>query len=341
MNPSPEPVAYLFYGQDEPALKERLAAFTDAFTDPASADLNTVQLDGRTSQLGELRSAAGTLPFLADLRVVIVENLTETPGGRDIIGELPELLPDIPDSTRIAFVEIGLDGDPFKSKFTDSSLLKSRRPFIKKLIQLVENDPRGHVFSFEQPKDIISWLKKRAAHYGAEIDLAAARELAGRINDNLSLADVELEKLAVYTGEGGVIPIDAVKALTPYAAGGQIFDLVDAMGQRRSADALSILRQLLSGGEAPLAVLGMIVRQYRLLILMREQLDRGANINSAGGAIGVHGFVAKKLGQQAYLYTIDQLETCYNSLLETDIAIKTGVSEPEIALELLIVRLVV
>ena len=43
--------------------------------DPDLASLNTVVLDGRQITVGDLQFACGTLPFLADRRLVIVERL--------------------------------------------------------------------------------------------------------------------------------------------------------------------------------------------------------------------------------------------------------------------------
>jgi DNA polymerase-3 subunit delta len=80
----------------------------------------------------------------------------------------------------------------------------------------------------------------------------------------------------------------------------------------------------------------MIVRQFRLLILAREHLDEGGSPKEIGKAIGVHPYVGEKLAGQVRAFSIEQLETIYHYLLETDVGIKTGKVDSVLALDLLI-----
>lgn len=331
---SPEPIAFLFHGQDEPSLRDRLAKFYDAFSDPSTADLNTTKLAGESIQNGDIDMAAGALPFIADTRVVVVENLTASSTGREIVNKLPDLLPTLPDTTRIAFVETGMQ--------EGASQLAARRRALKKLINAIEEAPRGKVLAFELPneRDRPRWLQRRAKRYNTEIELQAAHELARRIGEDLTLADTELMKLATYTGGERPITVDDVAELTPYTPEAGIFDMVDALGKRQGQAALDLLRRLLDEGQEPLGIYGMIIRQYRLLIQMREQLDKGQTSQSAAKATGMHPYVAGKMADQARNYTMESLEKIYRALLDTDLEIKTGRIAPDLALERLVVWLV-
>jgi DNA polymerase III delta subunit len=57
---SPTPVVYVFYGQDEPTLKDTLVELCARATDAATADLNTTRFDGREVEVGTIQSAAST-----------------------------------------------------------------------------------------------------------------------------------------------------------------------------------------------------------------------------------------------------------------------------------------
>lgn len=329
---SPESIAFVFHGQDEPSLRDRLAKFYEAFSDPATADLNTTRLDGETVQSGDIQMAAGALPFIAEYRVVVVENLTASASGRDVIEKLPDVLASLPNSTRIAFVETGLAGG--------GSQAAARRRALKKLVNAVEQDPRGKVLAFDLPgeHERPQWLQRRAKRYDAEIDLPAAHELARRIGEDLTLADTELMKLATYAGTRA-ITVEDVAELTPYSPEAGIFDMVDALGKRQGQAALSLLRRLLEEGQEPLGIYGMIIRQYRLLIQMKEQLDKGQTSQSAARTIGMHPYVAGKISEQARHYSMETLERIYRQLMEIDLDIKTGKMVPELALERLVAAL--
>ena len=101
-----------------------------------------------------------------------------------------------------------------------------------------------------------------------------------------------------------------------------------------------MLRRLLEDGD-PLPLFGMIVRQFRLLIQVRELLDEnpGLSIDEMASEIGVHPFPIKKITPQAKLFNLPQLKRIFHQLSELDQAIKTGRLDDELALDLLIASL--
>lgn len=324
---SPTPIVYVFHGGDEPTLKEKLKAFIAKAVDPATADLNTSKLDS-SAELGQIQSAASSLPFLAETRLVLIDNMTESNSGRAAIDELAKLLPTLPAWARVVFVETGLqdsNGD------TDSARKRktSRRSALKKLVKIVEDDPRGKVHEFSLPNDPRKWLTQRAGTHGATLEPHAAQILAERVGEDFVLADTELAKLAAYANDRPISAKD-VELLTPFTPEANIFHMVDALGKRDGQVALTLFRQLTDAGDEPIRLFSMIVRQFRLLLMMRDHLDSGGSINNAGQALGLSDFVAKKIAEQARRYTIPQLERIYRLLLETDVSMKGGIADDEI-----------
>lgn len=332
---SPVPVTYVFCGQDVPSLRERLSEFCASLAEPSALQLNTTRFEGKTVTAGEIESAARSAPFLADMRLVIVDNLSSSANGRAVIDQMSGMLPSLPDWTRLVFVETGPDNDDSG----DGKRFAGRPQALKRLINLVENDPRGKVLAFDPPRDLAHWLQERAARYQATLDIAAARLLADCIGGDLVLADTELAKLATHTAGVRAITRDDVTLLTPYSAEANIFQMVDALGQRNGKTALMLLRRLLDAGDEPLRIFAMITRQYRMIIQMREQLDGGQSVRGAAQALEMRDFVADKVASQARQYRMEQLERILEVLLETDLAIKTGKLAGDLALEELVVRL--
>jgi DNA polymerase-3 subunit delta len=324
-----EAVVYVLYGDNEIGLKEGLARLRAGFGDPATVDLNTTTFDGAQVTPSDLRAASSAFPFLGTVRAVLIENATGSAGGRALIDKLADILPDLPDWARVIFVETGA-GDEQEGP---------RPRALKKLVKLIGQDPRGQALAFEPPKDAAGWIATRAKDYRAAIEPEAARLLAERIGGDLRLADSEIAKLATYSGGARAITAADVELLTPYTAEANVFHMVDALGQRNGPVALRLLRKLLDDGEEPLVVFGMIVRQYRLLIQMKEHLASGGSAYSAASALGVRPFVADKLKVQCEPYSMGALERIYRHLLETDLAIKTGQMEPALALDVLVSRL--
>jgi DNA polymerase-3 subunit delta len=317
------PTFYVFHGPDEFSCRAQLQTMRTQMGD--LAELNTSIFDGKATAAGDVIAAASAIPFLSDKRLVIVEGmltwLTRKGAGntgKAQLAELVEGLPRLPDFARIIFVEPGA--------------LSDNHP----ILQLAKTDPAGFHKNFDPPRDPARWIILQARQeYGIEIEPRAAVALASVIGEDLRAADSELAKLATYVNGERPISEDDVKQLTPYTAEVDIFEMVDALGRRDGATAARLLHRLLENDD-PLRLFGMVVRQFRLLILAREYLNSGGTPKQIGKAIGVHPYVGEKLGQQVSKFTLDQLEQIYHYLLETDIGIKTGKVDDMLALDLLI-----
>ena len=83
----------------------------------------------------------------------------------------------------------------------------------------------------------------------------------------------------------------------------------------------------------------MIIRQFRLLIQVKTLKERGASPRDVAKTLGLHPFPAGKLHSQATYFTVGQLDKVYRHLSETDIDIKTGRIDADVALDLLVAGL--
>ncbi len=333
----PAPTFYVFHGADEFTRAETLADFKRRLGPPDTVDLNTTRLDGKTLTLAELRHACDAIPFLAEKRLVIVKGLLarrHAPRkGRELsasqgeyLAALADYLPRLPETTRLVFIE--------------DKPLPAQHP----ILQLAQREERGYVKRFDPPdaKILPRWIEKRVRKCGGEIEPQAARQLAAVVGTDLRLLDQEIVKLVTYTlspsGERAITTAD-VDAVVPYAQAAVVFDLVDALGRRDGRTAAQSLHRLLDAGEHPLGLLAMIVRQFRLLIQVKELKAARATPRDIAQALRLHPFPARKLHAQATHFTAAQLETVYRHLLDTDVAIKTGEIEAEVALDLLVAGL--
>jgi len=114
--------------------------------------------------------------------------------------------------------------------------------------------------------------------------------------------------------------------------------MVDALGRRDGRTAMRLLHQLLNS-QKPLSLLGMIVRQFRILVQVKELSERGLGQREIADKLKLHSFVVGKGLHQARNFSMAQLETVYDQLVETDVAIKTGRLDPVLALDLLVAGL--
>lgn len=317
---------YLFHGTDDIAVSEAVEKMRVGMGE--FGEMNTTELDGESAEVAEVLNSVSSYPFLSDKRLVIVKGMVahlsrkgagET--GKRGLEQLASEAATLPEHARLVLVE--------------RDLLDEKN----KLLQAVAKLPNAFVRAFNVPDDLTGWIAKRAVQYGVEFEPRAAEALASLVGGDLRRLDNELVKLADFALPRTVVTEDDVAALTPYVAEANIFQMVDAMSAGDARTALRLLhRLLLSKENTVFSVFGMIQRQFRLLVLAREHLDSGGGSGLAS-ALGVRPFQAESFARQARGFSMSDLEAIYHKLLETDIAMKTGEMEPELAVDLLITSL--
>ena len=339
---------WILHGEDEFQRSEFLAKLKMELGDPAMLELNTTVLDGRRVTLAQIAHAADSIPFLGNKRLVIVEGLlsrlaagkkqdkTESgkaeahPAAQGLAQGLRDYVQRAPDSTLLVFVESG-------SLPANHAL----RPLLQ------SNAPAGKIRQFRSlsamrkdgPGLLAEWIKNRAKSKGIELTPDSLRLLATFVGYDLRLMDQELEKLSVYTGEQKKVTAAEVRLLVTYVREADIFEMVDALGRREHRRAIVLLHQMLDEGKPALYLLTMIVRQFRIILQVKELAALGMSGPDISSELGLHEFVVKKGTLQARSFTFEQLTRIYDLLAVTDESIKTGKLHEVVALDLLIAEI--
>ena len=310
---------YLFHGQDTYSQREFLAGLLAKEGDADMLSLNTTRLAGKVS-FNELQSACDAMPFLARVRVVIVEGLLAGATDKAFMDRLVAYLPALPATTRLFFLE-------------SADLSPNHR-----LIQLAEKEKSGRVrhFALPQGSELDRWIRGHVEAGGGRIAPQAVQLLATNVGSDLAALGNEIDKLLLYAGPEGTIAAGDVARLSPYAAEASIFDLVDALGARQAARAAALFQQKLNEGADPFYLFSMFIRQFRLLLQTKSLLDAGERPAGVTQQLKLHPRVAEKLVAQARGFSLPQLEHIYRRLLQIDVETKTGQADLLTALHLLV-----
>lgn len=334
---------YLIQGEDEflrtDAVAARKAVLGD---DDTVVDLNLTRLNGASLSLAELRGVADSMPFLADRRVVVVDQYSRTlegrrgasvdgDGGREVSKRSKEqaaafaaYLKQLPESTDLVFVESAVK--------TTGALVSAIR------------DAGGKTVNTTAPRldsrDLIEWIKGRARHHGAKLkDDGVAQALSAYVGNQLRTLDNEIEKLALYA-DGHTVTVEDVELLVPEVREAIVFELVDALGTGNPRAALRLLRALVGEQrESPFYVLTMIVRQFRLMVQVKELQSAGITGPPVASELKIHPFVADKIGRQVRGFSQAELRAGFIELARIDAAIKHGdLRDAEAAIDAFIVE---
>jgi DNA polymerase-3 subunit delta len=323
------PTVYIFHGEDDFAINQFIEKLIAKLGDPGKAMMNVTRLDGSIIRLGELENAVYMMPFLADRRIVILTKplagLNE-PEGQD---KFIELLNRVPQSTALLLVEY-------------RPLMVKRKADGKLLKWAQKNSTQVYLRAFPLPKGegMEAWILKKVSAEGCVITEAAAKQLAELVGEDTRLADLEIQKLLAYVNYHRMIEIKDVETVTALIPEGKIFSMMDALSEQNGKEAMLQLQRLLET-EDPAYIFAMIVRQFRLLILARDAINRGRGVDDLILEYRVKpklkSYPAKLAFSHARHYSLPVLENVYHRLLEIDRQLKRSQISPELAVETFVV----
>lgn len=330
---------YIIFGEDDFSIREALNGIKGALGPAEVLEPNTSVLNGHQITLNELTAICDTVPFLSEKRLVIVEGLLQRVArgngkssrkrrgsaapSSEQVGQwsgLKEYVERMPPTAVLALV--------------DGPIRKSN-PLLKQLTSLAQ----VYEFPLLRTAEIQQWIRTRVEGRGGQISPQAVRLLSQLIGGNLWTVSGELEKLSQYA-LGRRIEEEDVRQLVSEAKESKVFDLVDAVMERRLSAATRVLNRLLEGGMGAGYLIALIGSQFRLLIQAKELSERGLSMREIGGKLEIKSeYALEKLGGRLTQYSAERLECVYRRLLEADLSIKTGRWKEELALEILVVEL--
>lgn len=327
---------YIFHGEDDFTRKEALARLAEGLGDVEALATNTSKLDGSDVTFEQLMSVVNALPFLADHRLVVVEGLlsksnpperqrggasvTRTKRGAKAAGQwegLAEVVKAMPPSTVLV-----LDDGPLHR---DNSMLKALAP-------------AAEVKAFEPLKGgkLQSWVRNRVFESGGQIAPKATSLLMASYDGSLWKLAGDIEKLTLYSA-GRTIEESDVEKLVAGSQDSNIFAMVDAVIGGNRTRAFRQMSALLTDGVSAFHILTMIGRQLRMMALAMDLRARRVPSAEYPRHLGTSSrFAIDKVMEQASGTKLSSVTKAYETVLKTDLKLKSTDMSEEIALEMLV-----
>ena len=118
----------------------------------------------------------------------------------------------------------------------------------------------------------------------------------------------------------------------------QIFDMVGAVADKNQKKALELYYDLLALKEPPMRILFLIVRQFNLLMQVKECRKKGYDNRVTAEKTGLHSFVVGKYAAQAAHFETEFLREAVRAGVEAEERVKTGKMNDVMSVELLIIE---
>lgn len=293
---------YLFHGENDYLSKQTINKLSQDFSETKLLDFT--DLPREISELKSLSDVLSQQSLFAETTLFVLRGFLKNAEKKEL-DNLLNFLQETKD-INIVFVEEKLDQR-------------------LKIVKWLKENAQVKEFGELKKPELKKWISESANQLLSE---SAVEELVHLHGSNLWALQNEINKLAAYAQEREITHED-VKKLCVSSVEENIFNFTDAVAVRDKKKAAELFSNLLSQQQDPWYLFAMLVRQFRLLILMK----------SSGKLPKTHPFVVQKTSQQVKYWKLDELKKIYQQLFDIDLSCKTGKGDLKTELSLLIAKL--
>lgn len=306
---------YLLYGDESYLKKQYKDKLRNAMISPDDT-MNFAYYEGKGINVKEIIDLAETLPFFAERRLIIME---DTGFFKNATPELADYLKEMPESTAMIFVESEVD----------------KRG---KLYKAVQSKGRAIELGRQDESTLLRWIAGTVKREGKQISEATIRHFLMKVGTDMENIQKELEKLFCYTLEQNAITIEDVETICTTQITNQIFDMVNAVADKKQRKALDHYYDLIALKEPPMRILFLLARQFKLLLEVKVLDKQGFVRKDIASKTGLHPFVVGKYQEQAKSFSQKELRAILEESVDIEEAVKTGRLTDTLGVELFIMK---
>ncbi|MBR4668775.1 MAG: DNA polymerase III subunit delta [Butyrivibrio sp.] len=305
---------YLIYGEEAYLRNQNRDKLVKALAGDMTS-MNFSRYEGDGINPGEVIDMAETLPFLADKRVILIENSGFFKNG---CPELSEYLKSPSETTFFIFAEKEAD----------------KRKDLYKTVSKVGFE----MCCDEQDEGTLkTWIASKVRSEGKSISPRALAFMLERVGTDMSNISTELEKLICYCIDRNEITEADIEAVCAGWLTNRIFAMTDAIASQNQKRAIDLYYDLLALKEAPAKILALITRQFNLMLQAKEMSANSRDKGSIASALKIAPFLVDKYLGWARSYSFEQLRDILELCASNDEAVKTGKLDYVISVEMVII----
>lgn len=310
---------YLLFGEENYLKNKIFNSLKKALISETAEIMNLDIFNEKKPETKKISDACETLPFMNDLRVVIVKDSELfVQGSKDESEKMAEYIKNVPPTTVLIFVEEKVD---------------KRGKLYKEVSKL------GHCAEFKQlsEKELLNEVRKIAKEKKLVMKDSVILYFIRSVNNGMEAIIAEIEKLSNYILEGEVSEKD-IDDICTKSLEVKIFDMVDAIGNKKAKIALDIYNNMVLMKESPIMILAMISRQFRIIFQSKYLAEKGMYKSDIAKKINQREFVVSECLKQSKNFKKKTLLQALDDCLECDINIKTGKIQDKLGVEMIILK---
>jgi DNA polymerase III subunit delta len=303
---------YFVHGPERYVVEQLITKLRAAIVTGPMAAFNFRRVRAKETTGAEISAEARSMPMMAAHRLLVIDEA---------------------DKLTAADWE-ALDGYLF-APAAESTIVFSAEKFDLRRGAFAKANKRGEVHAAEPlaERNIPAFVRRRAKERNVALAQGADAAISAAVGADAAAIDDAVERLGLFVGPGGSVREEDVAEVVTEVRLRSVFDLVDAIGSQRRAEAVALLSRLLSAREEPLRLLALLARHYRQLLAARIEAHNGAGEGEIASRLGVPPFVARKLLAQSSRFGGAELESALARIGRADFELKSSRRPADLVLE--------
>jgi DNA polymerase-3 subunit delta len=298
--------AYLIAGTDEAKIaraRSRLRERAERESGAGALELFDVGDGRRSPDVDALIASLSVISLIASRRYLLVDGIEGW--GKGDAERATEALGQIPPDTTLALVAHGK---------APAGLAKA-----------VERSG-GEVLAFDVPREreIPKQLVAEARELGFDLDPVAARLLVERLGPRPMRLRTELERLALWSGEGGNVGAEDLEAMVADTSEEAIWTLADAVVAGDEALTMRVAERLVAQGEALPRIVYALAPRLRQALRAATELEAGKPAGEVAKGLSMHPYAAKMLVSKVKGRTPEDLDASIRALADLELWSRGG-----------------
>ncbi|KAB8127565.1 DNA polymerase III subunit delta [Gracilibacillus oryzae] len=319
---------YYIYGTETYMIEEiKQSLYRSMNDEDRETNISIFDLEEVTIQ--EVVNDANTYPFFGEKKIILAANasfLKAKPPASELDHQTDELISYMMNPAPYSILVIIA---PFEKLDERKKVVKQ----LKKHAKAVACEPLKEWNMNEA-------LERIAENHHVKVEPEVVTYMINEIGTDLMILQSEMEKIALYIGEGNTIRLEDAELLLSHHESNSALKLVDAIIANNLVKAINITKDLAKLGEEPIKLIALLASQFRTLLHVKTLHQKGYNQKQMASQLKIHPYVAKLSVSRQAQFSHGELTEALQLLAEADANMKTGKVEKNLGFELLLYELV-
>ncbi|RPI76170.1 MAG: DNA polymerase III subunit delta, partial [Ignavibacteriales bacterium] len=309
-----KPVYFLF-GEDSYSVYKAVDEILKSTASLIFSDFDRMTYrGGEDNNLSDILGLASTFPFSSEKKLVFIKDFEKFRDKKGLVNYLKSP----PEFTILVIINNGPvsspSSEPFKSLILNDFIYEARELKGKSLVQ---------------------WVISYVEECSCRISQDDAQMLVEIVGENRGLIQDQLEKIITYSSGKKEISRQDILYLAAEMKEYTIFDLLNAVGRKETADAFKFAYNLLEKGKGGVYIIFMLTKYFTTLSRMSELINQNMSYSSAAKALSIAEWTYKDYMNARKLYTDQQVNSAAEALLKADTIIKTTSADEKTVISVL------